>query len=176
MSSQTCKLVVLGGSSPFTAQFVDSLVAQAASESPPMRIVLQGRNEQFLDLLTRYANEQFKSLRWSASWTTDYQQALEGADIVLHQNRYGGLELRNACEKICEEFQVVADETLGVGALLTAISIHDEVTEIATLISNHCDNPWLVNLTNPLSVVTKQFCDSACGDRVLGICESHEFR
>ena len=77
MFSQTCKLVVLGGSSPFTAQFVDSLVAQAASESPPMRIVLQGRNEQFLDLLTRYANEQFKSLRWSASWTTDYQQALE---------------------------------------------------------------------------------------------------
>ena len=162
-------ITVLGGSSPFTAALVDAFF-EIGERLPRARLVLHGRNVNSLELLTRYASARMKPFGWTASQSTQLEHALDGADIVLHQIRYGDLKLRGDGEKLCARLQIVADETLGPAALLTGIKMVPDLEETSRAIARYCPQAWVLNLSNPLSSVTTamiQFGAKKC----IGLCE-----
>lgn len=163
------RLVVLGGSSPFTAAFVDALKT-AAGKLPPFDLVLFGRNESNLDVVRTYAERQLREFGWRASATTLIETALTEAAFVVHQIRYGGLELRADAERLCARYGVLADETLGPAALLTALQSLPELDSVCSAIQRHCPDAWVLNLTNPLSCVTHRMAERGV-TRCIGLCE-----
>ncbi len=58
---------------------------------------------------------------WRSTCTTSLAEALDGADLVVHQIRYGDLAGRAADERFAAELGAAADETLGPGALRSAL-------------------------------------------------------
>src|SRR6267378_2927081 len=114
------KLVILGGSTPFTAGLINALKA-VGDRLPAQELVLHGRNRANLDLVGRYACQQLQERGWRIHTTSQMEEALAEATTVIHQIRYGGMERRAVCEEVCARFGVIADETLGPAALLCAM-------------------------------------------------------
>ena len=166
------KLTVLGGSTPFTAALFDALVS-AAPDLGPHELMLFGRNQAALEVMTRRAQHSLGACGWVARSTTSRAEALAGARFVIHQIRYGDLDGREAGEQLAERFGIPADETLGPAALQWAICNASAVKEMAQCIASSCSNAWLLNLTNPLSVTTAIFIREGV-TRCLGVCELPE--
>lgn len=161
------KLVILGGSSPFTAALIDALLP-VCHELPVFELVLYGRNESNLHTMLRYA-DRLREHGWILNYQTNLAAALVGADVVLHQIRYGDLTLREAGESFCAARNLPADETLGPAALMTALVTRDSVQHTITALHDHCPHAHIINLTNPLSYVTGLM--AATLPQTVGLCE-----
>jgi len=129
------KIAILGGSSPFTAALVDAM-ADARHGIPPGELVLQGRTEQALELVSGYARHQLGDAGWSVHWNVDLDAALDGADVVIHQIRYGGMEGRHDDERLAAEVSIPPDETLGPDNQISPISLgaHGEQVSGSTIL------------------------------------------
>jgi 6-phospho-beta-glucosidase len=163
------KLCVLGGSSPYTAAFVDAL-GEAAHQLPPFELSLYGKNQESLELVAAYSRNRLSPHEWSVSHSTEMREAACGSDIVLHQIRYGGLERRKQHEELSASRGLPPDETLGPTALLSAIQMRDDLEETCEVLGDVARDAWVLDLTNPVSFVTGRMTDLGL-KRVLGICE-----
>ena len=162
------RLVVLGGSTPFTAGLVEALRNRA--DVPPHTLVLHGRDEGHLHTVGAYARHRLDRLGWSVQTGTGLGTVLDGADIVVHQIRYGNLEGRADDERFAHDHGCFPDETLGPGALRCLLRSLRSLRRTGEAIQKHAPDAWVVNLTNPLSATTSLLADHV-GVRCLGICE-----
>jgi 6-phospho-beta-glucosidase len=162
------KLAVLGGSSPFAAALLDELGAVEA-----MDLTLHGRDREALGLLATYGTHRLGPSGWRVTWTADLAEALGGADVVLHQIRYGGLDGRAADEELAARLGVPADETLGPSGLRAALRMAPGLADLARALATHCPGAVVLNLTNPLSCSTALLTRwSPCA--AFGLCELPE--
>jgi 6-phospho-beta-glucosidase len=161
------KLTVLGGSSPFTVSLVDALVNSGIEAK---QLTLHGRDHERLQLVRAYATGHLGARGWRVACTTDVERALDGADIVLHQIRYGGLAARHHGEVLAARHGMTADETLGPLALSSGVRMSPHLESLAELLHRWARTAWVLNLTNPLSVAVAVL--AAYGvRRCLGLCE-----
>jgi 6-phospho-beta-glucosidase len=160
------KIALLGGSTPFTVPLVDEVGARLTQ---PGRLVLYGRDGTALEAVAAYARSVLEPLGWRVGAEQVLDAALEGADVVVHQVRYGDLAGRGDDEALALALGVPADETLGPAALQAALRAAPEVRRTAAEVRRRCPGATVLNLTNPLSVTTAVF--AAAGVEVLGLCE-----
>lgn len=169
MSRRLRRIAVLGGSTPFTCALVEAL-RNVGPRLPRCELALLGRDRDALSLVGRAAASRLAPLGWSARWTRRWGDALDGADLVVHQIRYDGLEGREAGERLCRRHGVHADETLGPAALLTALRSRAGLARTAAALGRHCPGAWVLHLTNPLSAVSALTAADGVG-RLVGVCE-----
>ncbi|MCZ7643755.1 MAG: hypothetical protein M5U26_00490 [Planctomycetota bacterium] len=89
--------------------------------------------------------------------TTDLAAALDGADYVCLIITVGGMEAMRADVEIPEAYgiwQTVGD-TVGPGGLCRALRNVPVVVDLARRMERYCPGAWLLNLTNPLSTLTR---------------------
>ncbi|MCP3980432.1 MAG: 6-phospho-beta-glucosidase [bacterium] len=163
------RMVVLGGSSPFTAGLIDSL-ADSPAGLDPAELVLHGRNEDLLALVAGYAQQRLAPLGWRVLRETDVARAVTDAGLVVHQIRYGGMEGRGEDESVARRFDLPVDETLGPAALNTLLRIREPLRDTAAILARRCPRAWVLNLTNPLSTTTTLMHDAGIRHCV-GVCE-----
>jgi 6-phospho-beta-glucosidase len=161
------RLVILGGSTPFCAALINEL-----RNEPPMDLMLFGRNRSNLRLIADYSHALLSPAGWHVRTARRLEDALAGADIVVHQIRYGGLEEREKGEYFCSRFGLTADETLGPAALRTALQAIPGLRRTRDALARFCPAAWLLNLTNPLSVVTAVLAVEPA--TTVGLCELPE--
>ncbi len=87
--------------------------------------------------------------------TTDLALALDGADFVVAQIRAGRLEARIRDEKIPLAFDMIGQETTGIGGFTNALRTIPQMEQIANAIERHAPQAWLVNFSNPSGIVTE---------------------
>ena len=168
-NNSPARIAILGGSSPFTVGLIDALV-DAIRRLPPCQLVLHGRNVNNLRCVTEYAKHAMDRYGWLVGCTPDLDGAIAGSQIVIHQIRYGGLEGRERDELIAAECECPADETLGPGALHAMLRTQSAARSVAAKLGNTCPDAWVLNLTNPLSLVTALMLETGL-NRCLGLCE-----
>jgi 6-phospho-beta-glucosidase len=105
--------------------------------------------------------------------TTDLDEAVDGASVVLCAIRVGGLEGRILDEAIPLRSGVLGQETVGPGGICFALRTIPAMLEIAELVERRAPGAWFVNFTNPAGLVTEVLQD-VMGDRAVGICDSPE--
>lgn len=157
-------LVVLGGSSPFTVALVEAL---RNSEVPPGRLVLVGRRADALQALSAYAVAALEPADWTVR-TARGTDPVSG-DVFVHQIRYGGLARRQKGEHIATGAGVPADESMGAAGFYIALASIEETDQVAARVHESSPDAIVLNLTNPLGVMTDRF--SRHGLRTIGLCE-----
>ncbi len=165
------RLCVLGGSTPFTAALLDALAE--AEGMPPFHLVLHGRDAGRLQSLGAYAARRLGPAGWAVGTSRELPAAVEGADVVVHQIRYGDLAGRAEDERFACAHGCPPDETLGPAALRCALRSRSGVRQSAAAIREGAPDAWVLNLTNPLSLTTSLIADRV-GPRCLGVCELPE--
>ncbi len=163
------QLTILGGSSPFTVGLIDALRGSWPTDGF-MHIQLHGRNLVNLRRMRDYAEASLASQPCTVSYTDSIEHALDGADAVLHQVRYGGFAERSRDEDFAANHNVLPDESLGPAGLRAAIRMAPELQRLATLLRTYCPNAWVLNMTNPLSVAVALLAHHGVRN-VLGLCE-----
>jgi 6-phospho-beta-glucosidase len=165
----TGHLAVLGGGTPYTVALADAIAARGRAVAPGP-LVLAGRDARALETVGRYVRGRLAPLGWSTTWTTEPRAALRGASLVLHQIRYGGTAGRQRDEELALACGLVADETLGPGALQAALRLRAPLAETCRMLVEECPGAVVLNLTNPLSLTTARMIRAGVSG-CLGLCE-----
>lgn len=103
--------------------------------------------------------------------TTDLDDALDGAGLVLAALRVGGIDARVRDEREAIDLGVIGQETVGAGGLASALRVVPVVDDIAARVARLAPDAWVISMTNPAGIVTEAMA-TTLGDRVIGVCDS----
>jgi len=160
-----------GGSYAWTPGVLSNLMSNPRLDG--CRIVLHDLNPEALDLTYRLALR-YKEVSGSAiafEQTSYPEVALDGADFAVVTISTGGLRTMATDLSIPEEYgiyQTVGD-TVGPGGLARALRNIPVFLNLARTMEQCCPKAWMLNLTNPLSALTR-VVNKESGIRALGIC------
>src|ERR1700681_887335 len=122
-------------------------------------IVLQDVNPNALEDIQRYGNKVMASAgaNFSIETTTDLDRGLDGAEFVVVTITTGGLETMGLDLDIPEKYGIYQSvgDTVGPGGLSRALRNVPVLVGIAQAMQRRCPNAWLLNLTNPMTVLTR---------------------
>ena len=101
--------------------------------------------------------------------TDDLDVALQGADFVVTQIRVGKLPCRHLDETIPLKYNLIGQETTGIGGFFKALRTIPVMKNICEKIEKICPDAWLINFTNPSGIVTEYVLNNT-NVKCIGLC------
>jgi len=101
--------------------------------------------------------------------TLDLEQALADADFVLVQIRVGGLDARIKDEKIPLKYEMIGQETTGIGGFMKAMRTIPVMKKITDKMQKLCPGAYMVNFTNPSGLITEYLVNHT-NVKSIGLC------
>ncbi|MEZ5250575.1 MAG: hypothetical protein R2713_15600 [Ilumatobacteraceae bacterium] len=178
------KVAVIGGGSTYTPELLDGLFRRRAEldlHEVHLHDVDPGRLELLGRLGERMAARSFEHDRATPAgrsgvpvavrWGTDRSAAVAGSSFVVSQIRVGGMAARERDELLGREFDLIGQETVGVGGLANAWRTIPVAVDIARDVARHAPDAVLLNFTNPAGLVTEALWRA--GDvAAIGLCNA----
>src|SRR5215467_2529642 len=168
--SQRMKFAVIGGGSTYTPELVDGF-ARLAGQLPVTELALVDPAGQRLEVIGQFARRIFARHGHPGriTWTTDPDEGLRDASVVLIQLRVGGQAARINDETFPLTCGRVGQETTGAGGLAKALRTVPVVLDVAERARRlAAPGAWIVDFTNPVGIVTRALLDA--GHRAVGLC------
>ena len=106
---------------------------------------------------------------WEVVMTDDLDLALQGADFVVTQIRVGMLHARYLDESIPKKYNLIGQETTGIGGMFKALRTIPVIKHICDRIEAICPDAWLINFTNPSGIIT-EFVLNNTNVKNIGLC------
>ncbi|MBN1316915.1 MAG: hypothetical protein JXA42_15655 [Anaerolineales bacterium] len=149
------KLVIIGGGSMYSAGLLEAIIAWADGPMKGAQITLMDIDANALDRMQRYAEHLLRvtGADLGINSTTERRKALLGADFVLTTFRVGGFDTLAQDEEIPLRFDMLGQETTGIGGMFMALRTIPVMLEICRDIEEICPHAWLINYTNPTNFV-----------------------
>ena len=101
--------------------------------------------------------------------TDSLDTALKGADFVVTQIRVGKLPARHLDETIPLKYDLIGQETTGIGGFFKALRTIPVMKEIADKVKELCPDAWLINFTNPSGIIS-EFLQNHTDIKSMGLC------
>lgn len=167
------KIAVIGGGSTYTPELVNGLLERSAS-LPVAELWLVDINAQRLEVVGGFARRMVEARQspFSVHLATDRQEALRDATFVLTQLRVGGMPARREDEYLGKRWNLVGQETTGIGGFAKALRTIPVLLDITRDMQRLCPQAWLVNFTNPSGLVTEALQRYAPETRSVGLCNN----
>ena len=170
--SSALKVALVGGGGFRTPMVHAGLLARG--DTLPVRDLClfdvdQHRLDRIVQVLHGQSAERGVSLPLRT--TTNLQEAVQDADLVLCAIRVGGLEGRARDEGAALALGLLGQETVGAAGILFALRSIPAMQAVARVVAEHAPTAHLLTFTNPAGVVTEALTP-ILGGRVLGICDS----
>jgi 6-phospho-beta-glucosidase len=174
------KIVVIGGGSAFVPGVFRGLIHRAA-DLPGSEVVLYDEagdhdyipvSAQRLAINLRLGRRMMAGAGVSIEVhaESDLRTALTGADFIFTTFRPGGYAARHLDEAIPLRHGIVGQETAGPGGFFMACRSVPVLLKLAELRDQVAPLAWIVNYTNPTSIVTAAVERFGSG-RIVGMCD-----
>ncbi len=166
------RIAVIGGGSSYTPELVDGLLNHY-EEMPVEQITLVDISDgaekmRIVSELSRRMIEK-RGRKITLDTTLDRRAALKDRDFVCNQFRVGGLKARARDESIPMRYGAIGQETVGAGGFAKALRTIPVALEIARDMEELGSSAWLLNFTNPASMVTQALLNHSTV-RAIGLC------
>src|SRR5690554_7010221 len=96
-------------------------------------------------------------------------EALQNADFVLCQIRVGKLPARVLDEKIPLKYDLIGQETNGIGGFFKGMRTIPEMLKITKRMEVLCPDAWLINFSNPSGMIAEAILNHT-NIKMLGLC------
>lgn len=171
--SERLKLVIIGGGSSYTPEFINRLI-QRKKKLPIGEIWLVDVEIGYkkVEIISEFTKRMLShaGLDWNVYVTLDRRKALKNADFVATQFRVGGINTRILDERIPLSHGLIGQETNGAGGIFKALRTIPVIVDIAKDMKSLCPNAWWINFTNPSGIVTQAIIKEGKWERVVGLC------
>ncbi len=164
------KLAIIGAGSTYCPELMQGLIRR--KEILPLdELRLSDIDESRLHIVGDFCERVLEEsdMEPRISRTKDLSRALDGADFVIAQIRAGRLESRIRDEKIPLGYDLIGQETTGIGGFTNALRTIPQMDEIASAIERYAPDAWLVNFSNPSGIVT-EFLLNHTPLKAVGLC------
>ncbi|WP_460368732.1 family 4 glycosyl hydrolase, partial [Actinocorallia lasiicapitis] len=160
------KIAIVGAGSGYMPGIIRG-VLHRATELRGAELACYDPDQPAQQTMARLARGMLKGLCAVTEHAT-LRGALDGADFVFTTFRPGGMRARHLDEAIPLAHGMVGQETAGPGGFLMACRSVPVLLEIAELAP---DDAWIINYTNPTSIVTDAVHQRFPGRRMIGLCD-----
>ncbi len=166
------KLVIIGGAGVRSVFFTNGL-ALKASKMNIKELVLFDIDEKKLDIMGALCIHAASKVNpdLKVSITTDFKEAVKGADYIVTTIRVGFDMGRVVDEEISLKHGVLGQETTGAGGFSMALRTIPVMLEYMKIIKEIAPSAIVFNFTNPSGLVTQALRDAGF-DNVFGICDA----
>jgi alpha-galactosidase len=163
--------IIGGGSYQWTPELLADLLGTASLRGS--HIVLEDIDPRPLDKMQALARKVDESLGAGAtiSTTTDQRRALDGADFVIVTISTGGFDSMAIDLDIPTRYgirQSVGD-TVGPGGINRSLRNIPVLVGVAEDMAVVCPDAWLLNITNPMTCLTRSICRQT-DVKAVGLC------
>ena len=170
---KTVKLVVIGAGSSYTPELIEGVIKNHA-QLPVSHIALVDveMGKEKMNIIFQLTQRMLAKagLAINVTQTLERKTALQDADFVVTQLRVGGIDARIVDEKLPKSYGFIGQETNGAGGMFKALRTIPVIIDIANEMHDICPNAWLINFTNPASMVTEAVLKYSRNRRVIGLC------
>ena len=165
-------IVIAGGGSTYTPEIILMLLDNL-DRLPLRSIKLYDNDEERQNHVAKACEilikEKDPTIEYVA--TTDPEVAYTDVDFVLAHIRVGKLEMRSLDEKIPLKYGVVGQETCGPGGMAYGLRSIPGVLENIEYMEKYSPNAWMLNYSNPASIVAEACRRFKPNSRVINICD-----
>lgn len=163
-------VTVIGSGSTYCPELVDGFL-QRQDSLKLKRLVLMDIDERKRTIVGNLCVRMIKNagIDCEVVMTDDLDAALQGADFVVTQIRVGKLHCRYLDEQIPVKYDLIGQETTGIGGFFKALRTIPVIANICKKIEEICPNAWLINFTNPSGIVT-DFVLNNTNVKCIGLC------
>ena len=163
---------IVGGGSTYTLGFLKSFV-RLREEFPLKKLVLFDIDPDRQEPIGKYGQILFKERfpELDFSYTTDIAEAYTGMDFVFMQMRAGGLDMRAKDEHIPLSMGMIGQETCGAGGMAYGLRSCVDMIKAVHDIRNYAPNAWILNYSNPASIVSEACRRLRPKARIINICD-----
>lgn len=105
------------------------------------------------------------------SYTTDPKEAFTDVDFCMAHIRTGKYKMRELDEKIPLKHGVLGQETCGPGGIAYGIRSMRDMIELIDIMEKYSPNCWMLNYSNPASIVAEACRVLRPKSKVLNICD-----
>lgn len=165
------KVATIGGGSTYTPELVQGFIER--HEQLGLReLWLVDIDANRLEVVGSFAQRIVAAAGapFQVHLATDRKPALSGADFVTTQLRVGGMAARREDEYLGRRWNLVGQETTGIGGMAKALRTVPVILSIAEDVRQLCPDAWLVNFTNPSGLVTDALQRYMPEVRSVGLC------
>ena len=165
-------IVIAGGGSTYTPEIILMLLDNL-DRLPLRSIKLYDNDEERQNHVAKACEilikEKDPTIEYVA--TTDPEVAYTDVDFVLAHIRVGKLDMRSLDEKIPLKYGVVGQETCGPGGMAYGLRSIPGVLENIEYMEKYSPNAWMLNYSNPASIVAEACRRFKPNSRVINICD-----
>lgn len=163
-------VAVIGSGSTYCPELIDGFLKQSSSLKLK-RIAFMDIDERKRTIVGNLCIRMLKAagVDCETLLTDDLDLALKGADFVVTQIRVGKLPARYLDETIPLKYNLIGQETTGIGGFFKAQRTIPAIKHICDRIEAVCPNAWLINFTNPSGIIT-EFVLNNTNVKCVGLC------
>ncbi|MFC6169494.1 6-phospho-alpha-glucosidase [Loigolactobacillus jiayinensis] len=165
-------IIIAGGGSTYTAGIVMMLLEN--QERFPLRALKLYDNDGERQAIIGKAiaiELQEKAPEIKFEYTTDPVEAFTDVDFCFAHIRSGGYEMREQDEKIPLAHHVVGQETCGPGGIAYGMRSIGDIIELIDFMEKYSPNCWMLNYSNPASIVAEACRRLRPNSKILNICD-----
>ncbi|MCM1259698.1 MAG: 6-phospho-beta-glucosidase [Prevotella sp.] len=165
------KICIIGAGSTYTPELVEGIINKRDS-LPVTEIDFMDIDERKLNIVGSLCQRMISSAGLPCTTRlvlNDYATALQGADFVLAQIRVGKLPARVKDEKIPLKYNLIGQETCGIGGMFKGLRTIPVMMKIVKMMEEYCPNAWLINFSNPSGMIAEALLNYT-NVKMMGLC------
>ncbi len=161
------KIAVIGAGSTYTPQLIKELL-EISGEIPIDEVSFYDINPEKLKIVHEFSERLVKE-KLKIIKSSSFDNAVKDAEFVVFQFRPGGLEKRLKDETVPLKYDLIGQETTGVGGFASALRVFPVVERYIKIISS-TGKPWIINFTNPSGHITEFVVNYLEYEKFIGLC------
>lgn len=170
------KITFLGAGSTIFAKNVlgDCMLTPALNDSNIVLFDIDAQRLADSETMLKNINQNCNESRATITSTMDPREAFAGADFIVNAIQVGGYDPCTITDfEIPKNYglrQTIAD-TLGIGGIFRGLRTIPVMLAYAKIMEEVCPNVWLLNYTNPMSMITLALLKGT-KIKTIGLCHS----
>lgn len=164
------KIAIIGGGSTYTPELMEGLIERWRAldiDEVILADINPERQKIVADFCRRMAKH--KGAEFKIIDTTSIEDAIKDASFVLTQIRVGGQAARHKDIMLGLKYNLVGQETVGVGGFAKALRTIPEILRICQTVEKFSPNAFLINFTNPSGIITETIINHS-NVKCVGLC------
>jgi 6-phospho-beta-glucosidase len=166
------KIAIIGAGSTYTPELIDGFIKRK-NELPVTSFYLMDIDNRKLKIVGNFAKRMLDAndVKCKFVMTEDLKAAIKDADFVLAQVRVGKLNARIKDEKIPLKYDLIGQETTGIGGFMKALRTIPVMMDIAEYVENYSPEAWLINFSNPSGIIAEALLNNT-SVKMIGLCNA----